>query len=362
MNYFGDYTQCPFDKSHRIIRGRLQTHLVKCAKNYPEGIKLVCIFDASHKVDPQNYENHLKECESSGNIKCYEFSFEPEIKLGTISLESVCNVESTTINDEDWSGNNPTYDPWVASEKKNVLRIGMGLSKAQRKKYKQRERERVAKLVDHNNITSVKQSELEAPLRVPKKAIKALSCDSNSLNTVANSICYNEIISKLKKVSMEETMENARSEKESEGNILNNTFNEKSNCSVNLKNISLCEDKEEMNTSVIRQNTFETKINISELKNDNSLKIFKENEVEKNISHQTLHEEKITHLNLKIAPTLYRQAKKISTGRGFTIAYENLKTKARDNQEVLKTSENFYSIYGYDEDESDDNDTAVQNK
>ncbi|XP_043261984.1 uncharacterized protein LOC122402892 [Colletes gigas] len=361
MSFLGDYTQCPFDKSHRIIRSRLQTHLVKCAKNYP-GVKLVCIYDASHKVDPQNYENHLKECESSGNMKCYEYSMEPAVTVGTIPIESACNVESTTMNDEDWSGDNPTYDPWVASEKKNVLRTGVGLSKGQRKKHKQLERERVAKLGDHDNskhnISSVEQSELETPLRVPKKAIKALSCDSNSLNNVTNRICYNEIISKLEKVSMEESMENARSEKESVENIFNNTFNEKSNRSVNLKNVSLCEDKEEMNTSAIRQTTFEAKINTSELKNDSSLKISKENKVKKNISYQNLNEKKTTCLNPSIAATFYQQAKKISTGRGFTIAYQ----KARDNQEVVNTSENFYSIYGYDEDKSDDNDTAVQNK
>ncbi|XP_076628029.1 uncharacterized protein LOC143345109 [Colletes latitarsis] len=320
MNYFGDYTQCPYDKSHRIIRGRLQTHLVKCAKNYPEGNKLVCIFDASHIVDPQNYENHLKECENSRSIKCYQQSLEPKMKLGTISLESACSMKSTesTMNGENWFENNPTYDPLVASEEKNVVRAGMVKPKAEKKKYKQRERERVAKLVDHNkinnNITSVKQPELETLLRVPKKVIKALS-DSNSLNTIANRICYNKIISKLEKVSMEENMEN-----------------------------------------------FETKINISELKNNNSLKISKENEVEKTIPPQKLNEEKTTCLNPRIAATLYRQTKQIRTRRRFTIAYENLKSEAKDNQEVIKTSENFYSIYGYDEDESDDNVTAIQNK
>lgn len=40
---------CPYNKCHVILRHRFQTHLVKCARSYPD-IKLeMCPFDSTHR-------------------------------------------------------------------------------------------------------------------------------------------------------------------------------------------------------------------------------------------------------------------------------------------------------------------------
>lgn len=44
---------CPYNKCHIILKSRIQTHLVKCAKQHPE-IKLdTCPFDVTHKFPPE---------------------------------------------------------------------------------------------------------------------------------------------------------------------------------------------------------------------------------------------------------------------------------------------------------------------
>ena len=56
MNTIDAYITCPYDKSHRIRKSRMQVHIMKCARNYPKDFKSVCIFDSSHRIDPQEYE------------------------------------------------------------------------------------------------------------------------------------------------------------------------------------------------------------------------------------------------------------------------------------------------------------------
>lgn len=44
---------CPYNKSHMILKSRIQTHLVKCEKQHPE-IKLeTCPFDITHRFRPE---------------------------------------------------------------------------------------------------------------------------------------------------------------------------------------------------------------------------------------------------------------------------------------------------------------------
>lgn len=41
---------CPYNKAHQIQRNRMQTHLIKCRKSYPEILKTVCPFNVTHLV------------------------------------------------------------------------------------------------------------------------------------------------------------------------------------------------------------------------------------------------------------------------------------------------------------------------
>ncbi|XP_015439738.1 PREDICTED: uncharacterized protein LOC107194608 [Dufourea novaeangliae] len=318
MAAFGPYTICPFDKSHHIIDGRIQTHLVKCRKNYPKDAKVMCPFDTVHMIDPEEYEHHLSICPTSGNVRCYENSFEPEISKGTVSLKDACNQQTNTLDDEDWCGSNPTYNPLVASETKNVVRTAVGLSKAKKKQFKHSERDRIAKLEKNQSKTSIhknsfvqKQPDLEAPLRVPKKAAKAMSYNQN-LNKVHNKSYIDNLVSKLKEVSLENN--NNTLQKGSQESSANNTFDEKSNGT--LQNGKKNASKE---IKVIHNNIKAEKKPL-------------EPKIQNNTLHQTLGKGKNIRVNSKIAAT-FGEARKVSTGRGFTIAYQQIKSEISNNQE-----------------------------
>lgn len=40
---------CPYNKSHIILKQRIQTHLIKCAKQHPHIHLETCPFDITHK-------------------------------------------------------------------------------------------------------------------------------------------------------------------------------------------------------------------------------------------------------------------------------------------------------------------------
>lgn len=44
----GKYAICPYDKAHRILRGRLIGHLLRCARNHPGSKMVRCPFNSSH--------------------------------------------------------------------------------------------------------------------------------------------------------------------------------------------------------------------------------------------------------------------------------------------------------------------------
>ncbi|XP_054011405.1 uncharacterized protein LOC128894033 isoform X1 [Hylaeus anthracinus] len=358
MTFIGAYTTCPFDNVHQILDGRLQKHIFKCRQNYPQITKVTCPFDATHILDPNVYKvnHHLSECRSTGNIKCFEHSLEPDTKVGTIPIEDACSIETEVLN-EDWSGSAPAFNPVTTSENKCVMRSTVG-SKKKRKQFKLKERERFHLLQNHTNnnkedITNAKpkQLELETPLRVPKEAAKAVTCDLKSM------------ITQMRDISIDKSVKNVSPKKGLEETISNNTTKEE-NDSVSSKN-SQCKNKDttlrkEMDSSATEQSTSKENIDTSihDTQSNNSKKHDKI-EVQRDLSQRNVVKERSYQINPKIAATFYGQAKKISTGRGFTIACENLipKTNKDKNESRNETLEVIRIARGYHDDENDEEDT-----
>jgi len=49
---FNDYVTCPYNKAHKLLRGRLAIHLDRCSRN--SGISnqlLVCPFNKTHRYN-----------------------------------------------------------------------------------------------------------------------------------------------------------------------------------------------------------------------------------------------------------------------------------------------------------------------
>lgn len=47
---YEETVQCPYEKSHIILKHRFQTHLIKCKRNHPDIQLEICPFDQTHHV------------------------------------------------------------------------------------------------------------------------------------------------------------------------------------------------------------------------------------------------------------------------------------------------------------------------
>ncbi|XP_033324322.2 uncharacterized protein LOC117219343 [Megalopta genalis] len=359
MSACGPYTICPFNAAHRIIDGRIQRHILKCRKSYPKDIKVTCPFDATHVLNPEEYEHHLLTCISNGNVMCYRMTLEPGKQLGTVLLEDACNVQTDVISDEDWSGNNPTYNALAVSEAKNVMRSAVGLSKSKKKQFKRSERERIAQIEnEHNNTTDVssiiqKQPvvELETPLRMPKNVAKAIYLDQ-TLDYSDKDIYIGDLVSKLRKVDLKKDS----SLLEENVSTINNSFSQESHKENSANNIY--SDKNSNSARSSQEST--SKKNINMTRNDvKSCEKSKETDTKNNSIRQYLNKERTKRVNLQIAATI-EEARKISTGRGFTIAYQKIRSEINESNKEDISLDHYKSVFGYEENENDDTDDASQ--
>lgn len=46
-----DLLECPYDKHHRILKHRMQLHLIKCRRNHPSVNKVICPFNVTHVLN-----------------------------------------------------------------------------------------------------------------------------------------------------------------------------------------------------------------------------------------------------------------------------------------------------------------------
>lgn len=48
---YGEMIECPYNKMHQLLKSRVQTHLIKCRRNYPNVHKVQCPFNVTHLVN-----------------------------------------------------------------------------------------------------------------------------------------------------------------------------------------------------------------------------------------------------------------------------------------------------------------------
>ncbi|XP_048003490.1 gametocyte-specific factor 1-like [Leguminivora glycinivorella] len=54
------FISCPYEPNHRVPRSRIQGHIVKCQKNYPE--LAICPFNATHRYPAAQIKHHVANC------------------------------------------------------------------------------------------------------------------------------------------------------------------------------------------------------------------------------------------------------------------------------------------------------------
>lgn len=338
-------------------------------------------------------------CPTSGDVKSKEITLEETEDLPKIEVVRTPNMRTRTM-DEDWTGNNRSYNPIAATENRDVIRGAIAMSKSKKKQFKQYERERMSLLrrtnsntssntssnISSNASTTRKKVDIEQPLQPPKQLSKAMLCDENFASN---------LISKLDKLKIEESdgkkgTKSNSSKKEDVSIIGNNSSNiadsEKyclKNTTINTStdigitsstiNNSFSEKEkenipnEENNAVALYKNIFEANKGVSDVGSDPNANVIsqgnnsqgndKKDNIKKNNSQPKLskqgsssNSQNIIPCNTKIAAKLYGEAKKISTGRGFTRIYQHLNSnmKMGEEGEGEKMTQDLVSDYGYD--------------
>lgn len=340
MNIIDSYVTCPLEVSHRILSSRLQTHLYKCYKNFPKDTKIKCIYDATHILDFDEYEQHLEICPSSGNVRCYNTILEPVRNVG-IPIQQVCSLQTNTTEDEDWYGNNPSYNPLAASEKKNVIRPAIAMSKTEKKKFREYERQRLLSLEKENNEKSFdkcnssaqKQIGCDEPLRIPKNIAKAVSYDLNASTS--------SVISRLKDISINSNNDIPDSENSCKLNLNSSKTNADIKTISPQNNNSQLKQKEDIpnvkkDTCASSQNMKMKDDTLGPINSKTSVNTLKENLETHNIKQKpnkyyTSESQNGIELGVQRG-ILHGEPKKVSTGRGFILAYQ------RSGSDVTKGS------------------------
>ncbi|XP_047022497.1 gametocyte-specific factor 1-like [Helicoverpa zea] len=57
-----DFVTCPYNKCHRVLKSRIQHHLIKCEKNGPK--LQICPFNATHRYPDYLIKQHCLNCPS----------------------------------------------------------------------------------------------------------------------------------------------------------------------------------------------------------------------------------------------------------------------------------------------------------
>ncbi|KAG5865836.1 hypothetical protein JTB14_032848 [Gonioctena quinquepunctata] len=129
---------CPYNNSHHIRAKRMNTHLVKCKKSYPETKLVECDFNVNHKIPEPERQYHHSICPDRQKI---EISIYQEAG-SDINKFPVHNLHVPT--DESWDDVNvPTYDPQKYCESKDILRHIDVESAAKRRDFRVAERKRL---------------------------------------------------------------------------------------------------------------------------------------------------------------------------------------------------------------------------
>ncbi|XP_066592885.1 uncharacterized protein [Prorops nasuta] len=135
---------CPYDPAHRIRRNRLQCHLMKCAKNFPNSTKEKCPFNQTHIIEKLELESHISECPDRGILELGKVKVEDEKPLGIVPIKPDLEFPSGEI----WE-DVPVKEklpPMIKTESKPIFRQVICVPKSERKKFKLSERSRILKL------------------------------------------------------------------------------------------------------------------------------------------------------------------------------------------------------------------------
>lgn len=67
--------ECPYNRSHQIRPERMQYHLIKCRKQFPEKNLVICPFNATHHMAKSEERNHMINCPDRRIVDIQRYRF-----------------------------------------------------------------------------------------------------------------------------------------------------------------------------------------------------------------------------------------------------------------------------------------------
>ncbi|XP_036320413.1 gametocyte-specific factor 1 homolog [Rhagoletis pomonella] len=133
-----DIVTCPYDMAHRVLRKRLQLHLIKCRLNYPNVELRKCPMNQLHLVPDPEYQVHLATCPDRKIIVQYSYescneNVQHPIRLQHDPIESEENWDNTDVEN---------YKPELYARTSQVIRQPVGSQRSKRKVFKDEEEKR----------------------------------------------------------------------------------------------------------------------------------------------------------------------------------------------------------------------------
>ncbi|KYN27737.1 hypothetical protein ALC57_02801 [Trachymyrmex cornetzi] len=178
---------CPYNPSHRIRRYKLMNHISKCKKHNKKENMVECPLDKTHIIDKEHLREHIEMCSSIGRAA--------DMDIGNIEVRDPDPpvASGSLFLNENWAEDPevPCYNPMEVSAKKPVLRSVSGLSKSEKRKFRDNERTRIANLKGHHSVGAVLESmntTREAPLypvRPPRSYATVASEDTAASQATA---------------------------------------------------------------------------------------------------------------------------------------------------------------------------------
>lgn len=94
------FVSCPFNPLHRVSQSRLQAHIVKCEKNYPN--YKACPYNATHRFPEPEYTAHVTDCKA-------RYAVFPE---NTSTKAANLPKPKPILENEFISKDDPEYEDW----------------------------------------------------------------------------------------------------------------------------------------------------------------------------------------------------------------------------------------------------------
>ncbi|XP_017041526.1 gametocyte-specific factor 1 homolog [Drosophila ficusphila] len=131
-----DMVCCPYNKQHKMLRRKLQQHILKCRVIYKDTVELmVCPFNKGHLIPEPEFFQHTKTCDDRKIIVQYQTSAAAVLTDDTRHPK----IES----EENWDDDNvPDYNPQAYCATANIVREPNGLFPSQRKAFIKEENRR----------------------------------------------------------------------------------------------------------------------------------------------------------------------------------------------------------------------------